>query len=97
MNGEWEHKPSVSHLPSRMYGHVLQMAEQIAEGVRKAGAIADIYQVSETLPEEVLEKMHAPPKVCIIKKKQKQKQKQKKKMEYLYANYRSINRILQLS
>lgn len=45
------------------YGHILQMAETVAEGVRKSGAECDIYQIPETLPEEILEKMHAPPKV----------------------------------
>jgi len=46
------------------YGHILQMAETVAEGVRKGGAQVDIYQIPETLPEEVLEKMHAPPKAA---------------------------------
>lgn len=33
-----------------MYGHVRTMAEKIAEGVGKAGAEAQLYQVPETLP-----------------------------------------------
>ncbi|GAB9465397.1 Nad quinone oxidoreductase [Globisporangium polare] len=45
------------------YGHIAKMAEAIKEGVEKVtGATAEIYQIAETLPEEVLSKMHAPPK-----------------------------------
>lgn len=40
------------------------MAEAIAAGARKVpGTTVDIYQVQETLSNEILEKMHAPPKV----------------------------------
>jgi NAD(P)H dehydrogenase (quinone) len=45
-----------------MYGHVATMSESIKKGVLEAGAECDIFQVAETLPEEVLGKMHAPPK-----------------------------------
>ena len=45
-----------------MYGHVATMAEAVAKGIKDAGAEVDIYQVPETLPEEVLTKMSAPPK-----------------------------------
>jgi NAD(P)H dehydrogenase (quinone) len=45
-----------------MYGHVRQLAEAEKAGIEKAGGTADLYQVEETLPEEVLTKMHAPPK-----------------------------------
>lgn len=38
------------------------MAEAVKVGVEKAGGKADIYQISETLPSDVLTKMHAPPK-----------------------------------
>jgi NAD(P)H dehydrogenase (quinone) len=42
------------------YGHVHQMAEAIAEGVRQVdGAEAVLRRVPETLPQEVLEKMGA--------------------------------------
>mmetsp|Transcript_12547 Transcript_12547/g.22444 ORF Transcript_12547/g.22444 Transcript_12547/m.22444 type:complete len:245 (-) Transcript_12547:410-1144(-) len=45
------------------YGHVQKMAEKVKEGVDKVpNCEATIYQVPETLPAEVLEKMHAPPK-----------------------------------
>ena len=45
-----------------MYGHIQKLAMAEKEGLEKAGATVDLYQVPETLPEEVLGKMHAPPK-----------------------------------
>lgn len=46
-----------------MYGHVYQMAQKVKEGVDAVeGFEGVLYQVAETLPAEVLEKMHAPPK-----------------------------------
>jgi NAD(P)H dehydrogenase (quinone) len=43
-----------------MYGHIYRMAEAVAEGAREVdGAEADLFQVDETLPEEVLVKMNA--------------------------------------
>lgn len=43
-----------------IYGHIYKMAEAIAEGAREVeGAEVEIYQVPETLPYEVLEKMEA--------------------------------------
>ena len=45
-----------------MYGHVKTLAEAEAKGIKEAGGSCDMYQVEETLPEEVLTKMHAPPK-----------------------------------
>jgi NAD(P)H dehydrogenase (quinone) len=43
-----------------MYGHIWRMAEAIAEGARSAGGTeASVHQVAETLPPEVLDKMHA--------------------------------------
>jgi NAD(P)H dehydrogenase (quinone) len=43
-----------------IYGHIYRMAEAIAEGAREVeGAEVEIYQVPETLPNEVLEKMGA--------------------------------------
>ena len=42
------------------YGHVYRLAESVAEGAREIdGVEAEIFQVAETLPKEVLEKMHA--------------------------------------
>ncbi|RLN32738.1 hypothetical protein BBJ28_00001970 [Nothophytophthora sp. Chile5] len=45
------------------YGHIAKLAESVKEGVESVpGATATIYQVAETLPEEVLSKMYAAPK-----------------------------------
>jgi len=46
-----------------LYGHVAKLAEQIKKGIESDGETkCDIYRVAETLPDEVLTKMHAPPK-----------------------------------
>ena len=43
-----------------LYGHIYRMAEAVAQGVREVqGAEATLYQVPETLPDDVLEKMGA--------------------------------------
>ncbi|AMD22620.1 HHL150Cp [Eremothecium sinecaudum] len=44
------------------YGHVAKLAEAERQGVISAGGSADIYLVPETLPEEALKGLHAPPK-----------------------------------
>ena len=45
------------------YGHVATMAKSVAKGVEAAGATCDIYQVAETLSDEILGKMGAPAKL----------------------------------
>ena len=45
-----------------MYGHIRKLAEAEKAGIEKAGGSVDLYQIPETLPQEVLTKMHAPPK-----------------------------------
>merc|ERR1719394_1785367 len=45
-----------------LYGHLAGFSESIKKGIEAGGAECDIYQVAETLPEEVLKKMGAPPK-----------------------------------
>jgi NAD(P)H:quinone oxidoreductase type IV len=43
-----------------MYGHIYQMAEAITEGVREAGGTkVSLWQVSELVPDEILEKSGA--------------------------------------
>lgn len=49
-----------------MYGHIKQLAEAEKAGIEKAGGSADLYQIPETLSEEVLGKMHAPPKAADV-------------------------------
>ncbi|POM70524.1 NAD(P)H:quinone oxidoreductase, type IV [Phytophthora palmivora] len=45
------------------YGHAAALAESIKEGVESVpGVKATIYQFAETLSDEILTKMHAPPK-----------------------------------
>lgn len=40
-----------------MYGHIKALAEAEKAGLKKAGIEADIFQVAETLPQEVLTKV----------------------------------------
>ncbi|KAI9642195.1 flavodoxin-like fold protein [Ciborinia camelliae] len=54
--------PRVAIVFYSMYGHIQKLAEAEKEGLKKAGIEADLFQVAETLPQEVLTKMHAPPK-----------------------------------
>jgi NAD(P)H dehydrogenase (quinone) len=41
------------------YGHVWRLAEAVAEGAKAAGAAVELFQVGETLPDDVLAKMGA--------------------------------------
>jgi NAD(P)H dehydrogenase (quinone) len=45
-----------------LYGHITAMSAAVKKGIEASGATCDIYQVSETLNDEVLSKMGAPPK-----------------------------------
>jgi len=54
--------PKIAIVYYSMYGHVRQLAEAEKKGIEKAGGTADLYQVAETLSDEVLAKMHAPAK-----------------------------------
>jgi len=45
-----------------MYGHIAKMAEAEKAGIESAGGSVTIFQIPETLPQEVLAKMHAPDK-----------------------------------
>lgn len=42
-----------------MYGHIASIGEKVVEGVKSTGATVDVYQIEETLSQEVLAKMHA--------------------------------------
>jgi len=54
--------PRVAIIIYSMYGHIAKLAESVKAGVEAAGGTTTIFQIPETLPEEVLAKMHAPPK-----------------------------------
>ncbi|PKX89701.1 putative NADH-quinone oxidoreductase Pst2 [Aspergillus novofumigatus IBT 16806] len=54
--------PKVAIVFYSMYGHILKLAEAEKKGIESAGGQADIFQIAETLSEDVLAKMHAPPK-----------------------------------
>lgn len=54
--------PKIAIIFYSMYGHIKTLAEAEQKGIEKAGGTADIYQIAETLSQEVLSKMHAPPK-----------------------------------
>mmetsp|Transcript_14970 Transcript_14970/g.18214 ORF Transcript_14970/g.18214 Transcript_14970/m.18214 type:complete len:200 (+) Transcript_14970:52-651(+) len=54
--------PKVLVLYYSMYGHIKAMADKVVEGLTEAGIEAVLKMVPETLPAEVLEKMHAPAK-----------------------------------
>jgi NAD(P)H:quinone oxidoreductase type IV len=45
-----------------MYGHIEKLAREVFRGLERSGVQAKLFQVAETLPQEVLNKMHAPPK-----------------------------------
>ncbi|KAH9479142.1 flavodoxin-like fold protein [Psilocybe cubensis] len=54
--------PKIAIVIYSMYGHIAQLAEAEKAGIEAAGGKATIYQVAETLPQEVLTKMYAPAK-----------------------------------
>jgi len=55
-------RPKILVVFYSMYGHVHKLATAEAKGASAAGAEVKICQFAETLPAEVLTKMHAPPK-----------------------------------
>ena len=54
--------PKIAIVFYSMYGHIKQLADAELKGIKEAGGDATLLQVAETLPEDVLAKMHAPPK-----------------------------------
>ncbi|SLM40042.1 minor allergen alt a 7 [Lasallia pustulata] len=58
--------PKIAIVFYSMYGHIQKLAEAEKAGIEAAGGTADLFQVPETLPDEVLAKMHAPPKSTTI-------------------------------
>ncbi|OJD21282.1 NAD(P)H:quinone oxidoreductase, type IV [Blastomyces percursus] len=54
--------PKIAIVFYSMYGHIQQLAEAEKRGIESAGGTADVYQIAETLTQDVLDKMHAPAK-----------------------------------
>ncbi|KII90743.1 hypothetical protein PLICRDRAFT_52442 [Plicaturopsis crispa FD-325 SS-3] len=54
--------PKVAIIIYSMYGHIVKLAEAEKAGVESAGGTATIFQIPETLPVEILGRMHAPDK-----------------------------------
>jgi len=52
--------PKIAIVYYSLYGHIAKLAAAEKEGIEAAGGKVDVYQVEETLPQDVLEKMHAP-------------------------------------
>lgn len=57
--------PKIAIVYYSMYGHIKQLADAELKGIQEAGGDATLFQVAETLPQEVLTKMHAPPKADV--------------------------------
>ncbi|KAJ1724932.1 hypothetical protein LPJ53_000858 [Coemansia erecta] len=59
-------KPKIYVLYYSTYGHVHTVAQAITKGLLKSNTVdAELYQIPETLPPDVLEKMHAAPKSTV--------------------------------
>ncbi|KAI9932435.1 hypothetical protein ASPWEDRAFT_144357 [Aspergillus wentii DTO 134E9] len=54
--------PKIAIVYYSTYGHIVKLAEAEKKGIEAAGGSADIYQIPETLSQEVLAKMYAAPK-----------------------------------
>ena len=54
-------KKKLSPSPSHRYGHVKTLIDAAKKGVEAAGLEARVFRVPETLPQDVLTKMKAPP------------------------------------
>ncbi|VVT48517.1 uncharacterized protein SAPINGB_P001817 [Magnusiomyces paraingens] len=54
--------PKIAIVYYSLYGHIATVAHEVKAGIEAAGGTADIFQVPETLSDDVLVKMHAPPK-----------------------------------
>lgn len=54
--------PKIAIVYYSCYGHIRTLALEIQKGVTNAGGKADLFQITETLPENVLKAIHAPPK-----------------------------------
>lgn len=55
-------RPKIAIVFYSTWGHIYKLAQEVAKGIEQAGGEAILLQVPETLPKEILDKMHAPPK-----------------------------------
>eukprot|EP00485_Elphidium_margaritaceum_P009876 CAMPEP_0202685920 /NCGR_PEP_ID=MMETSP1385-20130828/1733_1 /ASSEMBLY_ACC=CAM_ASM_000861 /TAXON_ID=933848 /ORGANISM="Elphidium margaritaceum" /LENGTH=221 /DNA_ID=CAMNT_0049340393 /DNA_START=111 /DNA_END=776 /DNA_ORIENTATION=+ len=51
-------KPLIVIVYHSIWGHIRTLAEEIEKGVKEAGCDVAVYQVQETLPDEVIKKMY---------------------------------------
>ncbi|KAF5096406.1 hypothetical protein D0Z03_001622 [Geotrichum reessii] len=54
--------PKVAILYYSTWGHIRTVTEAVKAGIEAAGGSVDIYQIPETLSDEILTKLHAAPK-----------------------------------
>ncbi|KAF8438902.1 putative 1,4 benzoquinone reductase [Boletus edulis BED1] len=54
--------PRVAIVIYSLYGHISKLAEAVKSGVSNAGGSATIYQIQETLSEDILKLVRAPPR-----------------------------------
>lgn len=54
--------PKVAVVYYSVYGHIRTLAHEIQQGIKSAGGSSTLYQVQETLPQNVLDIIKAPPK-----------------------------------
>ncbi|KAI7903998.1 flavoprotein-like protein [Cokeromyces recurvatus] len=54
--------PTVYIIIYSLYHHIYTIAKDIQKGLESEGVTVQLFQVPETLSEEILEKLHAPPK-----------------------------------
>jgi len=54
--------PRIAVVYYSTWGHIYKMAQSVVKGAEAAGAQVTLLQIPETLPPEILTKMHAPPK-----------------------------------
>ncbi|GAB5590074.1 hypothetical protein Unana1_04974 [Umbelopsis nana] len=45
-----------------LYGHIYTLAQEVQKGLEATGVQTKLFQVAETLSDDILQKMHAPPK-----------------------------------
>ncbi|KAL0954410.1 hypothetical protein HGRIS_003396 [Hohenbuehelia grisea] len=58
--------PKIAIVTYSLYGHINKLAEAVKVGVESAGGTAFIFRVPETLSDDVLALLHAPPKPADI-------------------------------